>query len=227
MGVNVDLTKTAEIVTEKAIESFQDDGGRQLAQQIFGLGADVVRVFRLPLRVTLFGADKLNRLATQLEKKVPRKNRQLPPARYATPALEEMAILDEESTLYAMFLELLAASADSSRVDALHPRYIKTLASMSADEAALLRYVGEGKPSLHRVHGSPDFKFEAPPQEAIEAIGSVNRVKKAALDLVMVDILEWGALGSTYNSLTIGQLGGDLCEALAISDPTKLDPFKE
>ncbi len=205
---NLMVHPTSEVAqvleTEIVRDAYDQSGGRELIQQVFGLGEDFVKILRYLPQMVLFTGAKVKRLSSYIDSRVPKEHRQLPPAKYSLPAFQNLAVLEEDEALYSMFAELLAMAHNKTHVGLLHPRFAKSLEMLSSDDALVLdrlnkdlgdvlsasitRHIVWGG-ELDRVKGEARESI-SPPKKLEQTL--FNPLEDAVENLISLGLAEWG-----------------------------------
>ncbi|MBI2920681.1 MAG: DUF4393 domain-containing protein [Planctomycetes bacterium] len=135
---------TAEAVKAlvEAVPVYQDIV-QPAAKEIGGVAGDVVRMALAPIKMLVWGFDKICEwLTPELEerlKKVPQARIITPKTTVAGPALEALRFAGNESSLREMYANLLAKAMDSETASIAHPAFVEILRQLVPDEAKLLQ----------------------------------------------------------------------------------------
>lgn len=137
-----DISEVAgKALESKVIEKAYDDGVSPAFKELGKIGADLAKTARLilaPFQLTASFQDRLEAFLRNLNARVQEENRVSIPAEIAGPAFESMRYLEEESTLWKMFEELLIKSADKNSIYVAHPSFVHIIKQLTRDEAYIL-----------------------------------------------------------------------------------------
>jgi hypothetical protein len=112
----------------------------------FVIASRTVRNVFLPLalfnakREKYFEGEFVKELGEKIES-IPEEHRQDPKPSVVAPAIEGLGYSFEESELRGLYLNLLAASVDGRRADAVHPGFGEIIKQLTADEVGALNAV--------------------------------------------------------------------------------------
>ncbi len=136
-----ELEAIAKVVDSKVVEKVYDDAGSPGFKELGKVGSDLVKTARLllaPLQLAATFQDRLERFLRELNERVPESRRVEIASEIAGPALESMKHLDERSTLWLLFKEVLFKAADREFVDLVHPAFVQIIRQLTRDEAYIL-----------------------------------------------------------------------------------------
>jgi hypothetical protein len=128
-----DIIGIGEALNSKVAEKAYDDVLSKPAKQVGKFAEDVVKTVRLALFPFQMGGaiqDKLDRTSRRVYNKVPPERRIDPQLQIVGPIYENIKYLEDNTTLYEMFEELLARSIDRERVAEAHPAFIHLISRM-------------------------------------------------------------------------------------------------
>lgn len=129
------------ILGAKTVEKVYDDGLSAPTKETGKVLTDIVKSFRLftlPFQYAASLQDRLDRYFQKVRNKVPEERQMDSPAMISGPIIERLKYLEETSHLTELFLNLLARSIDTERINEAHPAFIHLIDQLSPDEAIIL-----------------------------------------------------------------------------------------
>lgn len=135
------LDDIGNLLGAKTIEKIYDDGLSSPTKQTGKVLTDIVKSFRLftlPFQLAAGLQDRLDRYFQKVRNEVPKDRQMDSPAMIAGPIIERLKYLEENNHLTELFLNLLARSIDTERINEAHPAFIHVIDQLSPDEAIIL-----------------------------------------------------------------------------------------
>ncbi|MCL6704621.1 Abi-alpha family protein [Pseudomonas sp. T1.Ur] len=145
MDVNVQLP--AEI-GELAKEVYSD-GVKEIFREISKIGVDAAKTLRLalaPLQFTAMLQENVAMYFKQAADKASPKNRVCPAPSLALPILEKLRYQEDGDLLTDIYVELLSAGFDKSRMGDAHPAFLTIISQLSPDEIRLINSLAGSAP---------------------------------------------------------------------------------
>ncbi|MFK4136777.1 Abi-alpha family protein [Pseudomonas luteola] len=125
------------------------DAVRDTLREISKIGVDAAKTLRLALAPLQYSALLQDRLATYFkraaEKSAP-ENRMSPPPSLALPILEKLRYQEKSDLLTDIYVELLSAGFDKTRMKDAHPAFLTVISQLSADEIKLVNTLAGSEP---------------------------------------------------------------------------------
>ncbi len=178
LDVNVELP--AE-VGELAIEVYSD-GAKETFREMSKIGVDAAKTFRLALIPLQFTAMLQDRVATYFKRaadKASPENRVSPAPSLALPILEKLRYQEEGDLLTDIYVELLSASFDRSRIGDAHPAFLTIISQLSPDEIRLINSLAGSDPKNFFGRVASDWTQSSE--------GIIRHFNEAALEHVEID----------------------------------------
>lgn len=128
------------------------DGVKDTLRELSKIGVDAAKTFRLalaPLQYTAMLQDRLSIYVKRAVEKVDIKNRVNPPPSLALPILEKLRYQEDGDLLTDIYVELLSAGFDSSRVGDAHPAFLTIITQLSSDEVRLINWLSDSDPKYY------------------------------------------------------------------------------
>jgi hypothetical protein len=147
----------AEILNTPVVKKAYDDAVSPIMKELGDWGINIVKATRLalfPIELMAAGHNKLMNLVNISRSKVKYENMIEPQLSIAGPIIEGIKYQEEDSILYDMFAELLAASIDKTRIGNVHPAFPNLIKQLSPDEALILFYL---KQQSYRAESTMDY----------------------------------------------------------------------
>jgi len=140
MPVN-DIEVINKALESKVVEKAYDDVASPSFKELGKVASDVVKTARLllaPLQIAATFQDRFERFLREMNERVPEDRRIEVTPEISGPALDSMRYLDEQSTLWEMFKEILFKASDREFVNVVHPAFVQIIKQLTRDEAYLL-----------------------------------------------------------------------------------------
>ena len=131
-------------VTERVYDDIASPGFKELGK----IGADAAKTARLflaPLQIAALFQERFERFLRKADSRIPEDRRIEVRAEIVGPAVESMRYLEEGSSLWKMFEELLLKSADRDSVSLVHPSFVHIVKQLTPDEANMLFKLRQGE----------------------------------------------------------------------------------
>lgn len=135
------LDELGNIVGAKTVEKIYDDGLSTATKESGKALTDIaksLRLFTLPFQLAASLQDRLDRYFQKVRNEVPNDRQIDSPPMIAGPIIERLKYLEENNHLTELFLNLLARSIDTERINEAHPAFIHVIDQLSPDEAIIL-----------------------------------------------------------------------------------------
>lgn len=135
------LDDLGNILGAKTIEKIYDDGLSSTTKETGKALTDIaksIRLFTLPFQLAASLQDRLDRYFQKVRNEVPNERQMDSPAMISGPIIERLKYLEENNHLTELFLNLLARSIDTERINEAHPAFIHVIDQLSPDEAIIL-----------------------------------------------------------------------------------------
>ncbi|WP_161797617.1 Abi-alpha family protein [Pseudomonas putida] len=145
LDVNLELPAQAGEVAKEAYS----DGVKDTIREISKIGVDAVKTLRLALAPLQFSAMLQDRVALYFKRaalKASSDNRMCPAPCLALPILEKVRYQEDGDLLTEIYVELLSAGFDRSRVGDAHPAFLNIISQLSPDEIRVIDSLAESKP---------------------------------------------------------------------------------
>ncbi|MCE0883309.1 Abi-alpha family protein [Pseudomonas putida] len=145
LDVNVELPAQAGEVAKEAYS----DGVKDTIREISKIGVDAAKTLRLALAPLQFSAMLQDRVAMYFKRaalKAPSEHRICPAPCLALPILEKVRYQEDGDLLTEIYVELLSAGFDRSRVGDAHPAFLTIISQLSPDEIRVVDSLAESKP---------------------------------------------------------------------------------
>ena len=135
------IEEIGNMLGAKTVEKAYDDGLSSPVKETGKALTDVVKSFRLftlPFQLAASLQDRLDRYFQKIRNEVPEERQMNSPSMISGPIIERLKYLEENNHLTELFLNLLARSIDTERVNEAHPAFIHLIDQLSPDEAIIL-----------------------------------------------------------------------------------------
>lgn len=135
------LDELGNILGAKTIEKIYDDGLSSTTKETGKALTDIAKSFRLftlPFQLAARLQDRLDKYFKKVRNEVPLDRQMDSPAMISGPIIERLKYLEENNHLTELFLNLLARSIDTERINEAHPAFIHVIDQLSPDEAIIL-----------------------------------------------------------------------------------------
>lgn len=178
LDVNVELP--AE-VGELAKEVYSD-GVKEIFREISKIGVDAAKTLRLALAPLQFTAMLQERMAMYFKRaadKASPENRVSPAPSLALPILEKLRYQEDGDLLTDIYVELLSAGFDKSRMGDAHPAFLTIISQLSPDEIRLINSLAGSDPKNYFGRVTSDWT-----QSSKGIIGHLN---ESVLEPVEID----------------------------------------
>jgi len=145
LDVNVELPAEAG---ELAKEVYSD-GVKETFREISKIGSDAAKTLRLALTPLQFTAMLQDRMAMYFKRAADKsspENRVSPAPSLALPILEKLRYQEDGDLLTDIYVELLSASFDKSRMGDAHPAFLTIISQLSPDEIRLINSLAGSEP---------------------------------------------------------------------------------
>lgn len=145
LDVNLELPVEIGELAKKAYS----DSVKETIQEVSKIGVDVAKTLRLALAPLQYSAMLQDRLALYFKRaalKALPADRVRPAPSFALPILEKLRYQDDGDLLTEIYIELLSAGFDKSRVGDAHPAFLTIISQLSPDEIRLINTLAESHP---------------------------------------------------------------------------------
>jgi hypothetical protein len=145
LDVNVELPAEAG---ELAKEVYSD-GVKETFREISKIGSDAAKTLRLALAPLQFTAMLQDRMAMYFKRAADKsspENRVSPAPSLALPILEKLRYQEDGDLLTDIYVELLSAGFDKSRMGDAHPAFLTIISQLSPDEIRLINSLAGSEP---------------------------------------------------------------------------------
>ena len=155
---NIEATINAATGLLKEVPIYQDalqPAAKELGMALLTV-AKTVNVALAPVSALVWGYDKIKEFAatrlTEKLKEVPEENIVTPDATIAGPALEALKYTGHKEELAEMYASLLATAMNVDTRDNAHPSFVEIIKQLSPDEAKLIAFMNQHRPSSPMVN---------------------------------------------------------------------------
>lgn len=181
LDLNVEITAELGELGELARDVYSD-GVKEALREASYISVDAVKTLRLaliPLQLTAMLQDRVAMFFKRAADKASPENRVSPAPSLALPILEKLRYQEDGDLLTDIYVELLSAGFDKSRMGDAHPAFLTIISQLSPDEIRLINSLAGSEPKNYFGREASDWT-----QSSQGIIGHLN---ESVLEPVEID----------------------------------------